>query len=186
MYAQQFTGHVPASFEAVGIDPATGNEVKGTIKVKLSRLAFKTVTAEGFTEAMQQADRDPSIIGELLAGKTNDDGTTSPGVLVWWEMFEDPENTRMLPITVDNIISMPYDFVIALAEAVISKLFPGPAKAVNLGAGSAPTANTNSAAAETSKVIPMISNGDTTSPERPVFGELPPGNSSQETTAPIG
>lgn len=162
MNVSQFTGLIPAKFEAVGIDPESGDEVKGEIKIKLNRLAFKTVTQEGFAEAMKNADTDPRVIGELLAGK-DVDGDMTPGVLAWWEMFEDEANTQMMPITVDNIISLPYDFVLALSEAVMNKLFPGPAKAMSSLAGSARTERSNLAAAETSQEIPAISPEDTTS-----------------------
>lgn len=146
MHVKQFLGLIPSSFEAVGVDPDTGEEQKGTIKIKLNRLAFKTVTAEGFVEAMKTAESDPNVIGELLAGKTTSDGQTIPGVLAWWEMFSDDEQTEMLPITVENIISLPYDFVMSLSEAVMKRLFPEPARAASSPAGLVPEAKSHSEA----------------------------------------
>lgn len=165
MHLGQFTGLIPASFEATGIED--GVEVKGTINIKLNRLAFKTVTEDGFVDAMQKADKDPTVIGMLLAGKSD----TEPGLLAWWEMFTDGSQTDMLPITCENIISLPFDFVTALSEAVMDKLFQGPVKAGNSPDGSAATESTNSAATPDSPATPLALVDDTTSPKRAASGE---------------
>lgn len=167
MNINQFTGQIPTSFEATGIDES-GEPVNGTIKIKLNRLAYKTVTREGFKEAMENADTDPEVIGKLLAG----DGEIEP-LLAWWEMFEDAENEVMLPITVDNIINLPFDFVTSLAEAVFAKLFPAPTNRENLLAGSARRANMKLAAIPATEAgTPTNSESDTDSVEPAVSGEL--------------
>lgn len=171
MNINQLTGVIPASFEAVGINP-DGTEEAGTIKIKINRLAFKTVTEEGFAEAMAQADKNPRVIGDLLAGKIDPEtGEETLGLLAAWEVFKDVENSQMLEITCDSIINLPFDFVTSLSEAVMARLFPGPVKAGKLAVGSDPDVNTSLALIPSSPEAPKISNDDTPSLELVGSGE---------------
>jgi hypothetical protein len=77
----------------------------------------------------------------------------------------------MLPITVDNIINLPFDLVTAMTEAVFAKLFPAPTTAANSLAGSARRANTKLKAVEATN-----SESDTDSAELAVSGESLPTN----------
>lgn len=181
MFIGELTGQLPASFEAVGIDPETGEETKGTINIKLNRIAFKTITKETFQDAMKNADKEPEVIGRLLAG----DGDTPP-MLGEWELFEDAEQSKMLPITCENIIGLPFDFVTELTGAVMGRLFQQTPTAGNSPAGSAQAENTNSAQTLASAATPKNSEQDGDSLRLAAIGELPRGNSNDATMQATG
>lgn len=145
MNISQLQSLVPASFECEAMDE-NGDFHPNKVGIKLRRLAFRNIARESFQQAMTQADKDPTVIGELLAGKKG-----QLGLLAEWEIFIDEANTEMLPITVDNIIDQPYDFVANLATAVFNKLFPNPTKAANSGDGSGAAASTTTARTNSGK-----------------------------------
>ena len=179
MHINQLSGLIPASFTTQALDKE-GNLVQDDFKIKLRRMSYKAVTQSEFKAAMESAKENPRVVGELLAGHPKQEGSDEEerlGLLAEWGLYEDEENTKMFPITVDNIIERPFDFVADLAACVFDKLFPNPQRAETSGSGSAPdqvsTAQTNS-------------NNDTTLPSQPVSGESVPGTLSNETTVSGG
>ena len=157
MHIKKLTGLIPASFTCECLNDE-GEWVKEQVGLKLNRLKFKEIAREEFTKAMENADKDPEVVGKLLTG-----------LVAEWEIFEDAEATRMLPITVDNIIDRDAVFVMNMAEAVFSKLFPNPLKAARLVNGSEP-------AAKSSQELAMNSETDTTSQSLVASGGSPRGN----------
>lgn len=137
MHINQLTSLIPASFECQVMND-NGEFVTNTVNIKLNRLSFREATQEQFQQAMKNADKDPEPIGRLLAGYTDAEGVKHPGLLASWEIFEDEAGTQMLPITVENIIDQPFDFVMVLVEAVAAKVFPNPQKAAGSVNGSVP------------------------------------------------
>lgn len=161
MHVQQLLRTIPASFEAVGIQP-DGSEIRDLVNIKINRLAFDTVTKEGFIEAMTKGEKDLRVIAPFLAGEKDENGTVvRPGAVAFWELYQDEEETVLLPITCENIVGLPFDIVTSLAEAVMAKLFPGPVKAGNSPDGSAQTENTNSEATLDLPETPAVSNDAT-------------------------
>lgn len=163
MQTKFLRGSIPVSFEATGVDPETGSELTETVKATISRLAYDTVSNEEFTDAIDKITKEPRVLGDLLAG----DGT-KPGILESWELFEDEAKAEMLAITCENIIALPYDFVIALAEAVFGRLFPQMRTAKNSVDGLASAAVTTRSAMNTLK---EASNGDMPSQKPQDSGE---------------
>ena len=154
MHIDKLQTLLPTSFEC-DIAHSDGSVTKETINIKLNRLAFKTVSQKEFLAAIKNVEQNPTELGKILAGTTDEAGNEIRGLLASWEIFSDVEATEMYPITVDNIINQPFDFVVNLAHAVVGKLFPNPQKAASSGGGSA--------AAESSTNAPSMSNNDTPS-----------------------
>jgi hypothetical protein len=152
MHIKRLTGLIPATFTCECLNDE-GEWVKEKIGVKLNRLQFKEVAREEFTQAMENVNKDPEIIGNLLAK-----------LIASWELFEDEDAKIMLPVTCDNIIDRDASFVTNLAEAVFSRLFPNPLKAANLVNGSEPAAKSSPASATTSETdtnsLSLVASGE--------------------------
>jgi hypothetical protein len=133
-------GLIPAKFTCECLND-NGELEAVEIGLKLNRLKFRDVAREQFTDAMSKADKDPEVIGQLLAD-----------LIAEWEFYADDECIEMLPITVENIIDRDALFVMNLAEAVLGKLFPNPLKAANLVNGSEPAAKSSLASATNSEI----------------------------------
>lgn len=134
MYIGELTGLIPAKFEcSVAAD---GELVTREINMKLRRLPFKEAIRADFIETFQNVQENPEAVGRLLAGYTEEDGTEHKGLIAEWELFEDPECTRMLPITCENIVSQPPDFVWSILNTISEKLTPNPQKATSSPNGS--------------------------------------------------
>lgn len=157
MHIKKLTGLIPTSFNCECLND-DGEWVTEKIGLKLNRLKFKEVARDEFTKAMESADKDPEVIGKLLSD-----------LVAEWELFEDVEGTKMLPITMENIIDRDAIFVMNMAEAVFGKLFPNPLKAAHLVNGSEPAAKSSPASATNSET-------DTTSHSLAVSGVSPRGN----------
>lgn len=171
MNINQLDGLIPASFDCKIVDE-TGKLTTAPIGIKLRRMAFNTVARSEFKKAMENINDDPAVVGNLLAGEGD-----RPGLLAQWELFTDDQRQNMVPITCENIVNRPYDFVVDLCTTVFETLFPDPTRSGKSDNGSEPaqpSISTNN------------SNDDTSSPKQLNTGESAPGNSSSETTASGG
>lgn len=112
---------IPASFAYEYIDNE-GNEAKETVAIKLNRLSFSTARSEAFKTALE--DQDAEAISQTLSD-----------LIAEWDVTA---GTEPFPPTTENLLALPFDFVMQLAGAVFEKLTPNPPKAETSPDGSAP------------------------------------------------
>lgn len=119
MNISKVTGSLRASFEYHYFD-ASDEMQTATINLTLKRMSFRNVTAGKFQKAISEIDKKPEEAAALLYE-----------VVESWDLYEDDEETKAFPLTIDNIAEREPAFVSAMTSAVFEKLFPNPPKPQN-------------------------------------------------------
>lgn len=137
MYAKNLTNRIKTSFTCTASDDA-GNPIEGTINLLVDRLSGRKADEQElktlFTEAEEQQKFEP-LIKALVDAQ----------FVASWDVFEDEACQTMQPITVDNILDKPVDFIGGFIEATMTAIFPNLTRASNSPAGSAQTEKSASA-----------------------------------------